>query len=708
MAKRKQAGEGGLTEERALDRANRRLSELRTEIRHHDQLYYLRDAPEISDEAYDALFRELKELEARFPDLVTPDSPTQRVAGQPLDQFPPIEHEAPMLSLDSSADEGPLRRFDERVRKALAPKADGDDERDAIPVRYSLEPKLDGASVELVYEHGRFLQGSTRGDGRRGEGITENLRTIPSVPLTLREGDHPLPERLAVRGEVFMPIEGFEKLNERLMNEGKEPYANPRNSGAGSLRQLDPQVTASRPLDLYAYDLLAVAWGAAYEKDPVATQEEVFEALRSWGFPVNDLSRTGAETVEEIIEYHAELMARRDDLPYEIDGVVIKVDSLAGRERMGSTSHHPRWAFAYKFPPRKEITRVMTIFPSVGRTGVVTPVAMLRPVEIGGVTVARATLHNREEVARKDIREGDTVRVQRAGDVIPQVVERVAPPGGKKEKRGPKFRMPSKCPSCGTELVERGPFTVCPNRFECPAQLAGRIVHFGSRRALDIEHLGDETAKLLVAEGLVHQLHQLFDLTAEDLLPLPGFADISAANLVEAIEKASHAELDRFLYGLGIPEVGTTTARDLARHFRSFEAIRKADEEALQEVSGVGPRMAEQITAFFADEQVNEVLDRLLDGRVHLVEPEPLPAGEGGGAPPLDGVTMVFTGTLERFTREEAKELVERLGAKVTGSVSKKTGYVVVGADPGSKADKAADLGVPVLDEAGFIALVEE
>jgi DNA ligase (NAD+) len=710
MAKRS-ASKTGLTEEQALDLARARAGELRSQIRHHDQLYYEKDAPEVSDEEYDRLFRELKEIEERFPELVTPDSPTQRVAGQPLDQFPTIVHEAPMLSLDSSADEAPLRRFDERVRKALA----GNDDRDEIPVRYTLEPKLDGASVELVYEHDRFLQGSTRGDGQRGEGITENLRTIPSVPLTLRESDHPLPERLAVRGEVFMPIEGFEKLNEGLMNEGREPYANPRNAGAGSLRQLDPQITESRPLDLYAYDLLAVAWGPDYAKDPVETQEEVFEALRSWGFPVNDLTKTGAETVAEILEYHADLMDRRDSLPYEIDGVVIKLDSLAGRERMGATSHHPRWAFAYKFPPRKEITTIVEIFPSVGRTGVVTPVAMLRPVEIGGVTVSRATLHNREEVARKDVRKGDTVRVQRAGDVIPQVVERVPPEKGEKDDpdkdRGPAFRMPAECPSCGTELVERGPFTVCPNRFECPAQLAGRIVHFGSRRALDVEHLGDETAKLLVSEGLVHGLHQLFDVTAENLLPLPGFAELSAKNLVDAIETASHAELHRFLYGLGIPEVGTTTARDLANHFRSFEAIRAADEEALQEVSGVGPRVAEQITAFFADERVNEVLDLLLDGRVHLVEPEPLPVGangEEGAERPLDGVTMVFTGTLERFTRDEAKEKAEALGAKVTGSVSKKTGYVVVGADPGSKADKAADLGVTVLDEKGFIALLEE
>ncbi|HSL83417.1 MAG TPA: NAD-dependent DNA ligase LigA, partial [Thermoanaerobaculia bacterium] len=500
-------------------------------------------APEVSDEAYDALFRELQELEAEFPDLVTPDSPTQRVAGQPLDEFPTVEHRAPMLSLDSSADEAQLRRFDERVRKALS-RVEGAD----VPVRYVLEPKLDGASVELVYEEGRFAQGSTRGDGRRGEGVTENLRTVPSVPLSLREGKRPAPPALAVRGELFMPIQGFETLNEGLMNEGKEPYANPRNSAAGSLRQLDPQITASRPLDLYAYDVLDADWG---EGEPVATQAEVLEALADWGFRVNPLVKTGIDSVEDVAAYHADLLARRDDLPYEIDGVVVKLDDLAAREELGATSHHPRWAFAYKFPPRKEVTRVLTIFPSVGRTGVVTPVAMLRPVELSGVTVSRATLHNREEVARKDIREGDMVRIQRAGDVIPQVLERIPEKG---RRRGPKFRMPTACPSCGTELVERGPFTVCPNGFECPAQLAGRLVHFGSRAALDIEGLGDETGKLLVSEGLVRRLPDLFDLTPERVEALPGFAALSARNLVEGIERASNVELARFLYALGIPE----------------------------------------------------------------------------------------------------------------------------------------------------------
>ncbi|MGD2116101.1 MAG: NAD-dependent DNA ligase LigA [Acidobacteriota bacterium] len=672
------------------DQAAERLGELRSEIRHHDHLYYVRDAPEISDEAYDELFRELRAIEEEFPDLVTPDSPTQRVAGQPLDEFPTVEHAAPMLSLDSGAEEDQLRRFDERVRKAVA---------DEFPVAYVLEPKLDGASVELVFEDGRLSRGSTRGDGRRGEGVTENLRTVPSVPLSLRDGRRAAPPFLAVRGEVVMPIDGFERLNERLLEAGKEPYANPRNSAAGSLRQLDPEITASRPLDLYAYDVLAADWGDAA---PPATQSEIADALTDWGFKVNPLVRRGVDSIDEIVAYHAELLGDRDDLGYEIDGVVVKLDHLEARDEMGATSHHPRWAFAFKFPPRKEVTRVLAIVPSVGRTGVVTPVAMLRPVELSGVTVSRATLHNREEVARKDIRKDDTVRIQRAGDVIPQVLERIDEPG---RTRGPKFEMPARCPSCDTELIERGPFTVCPNSFECPAQLAGRLTHFGSRAALDIEGLGEETAKLLVSEELVRQLPDLFDLTADRIEPLPGFAARSAENLVTGIETASHVELERFLFALGIPEVGVTVARELARHFRSFEAIRDASEEALQEVEGVGPRMAEQITAFFAEERNREVLDRLLDGRVHLIEPEP---EEEAGTRPLDGLTMVFTGGLERFTRSEAKELAQRLGAKVTGSVSKKTDYVVAGDDPGSKRDKAEELGVAILDEQGFIDLTEK
>ena len=678
-------------------RAAKRIAELAREIRHHDELYYLRDAPEISDESYDALFRELERLEAEHPDLVSPDSPTQRVAGAPLDAFPTVEHLAPMLSLDSSADPEVLRRFDERVRKALGNVGSA---ADTAP-RYVLEPKLDGASVELVYEGGIFVRGSTRGDGRRGEGITENLRTIPAVPLVLDETARPAPPRIALRGEVVMPIQGFDKLNEGLMNEGREPYANPRNAAAGSLRQLDPQISARRPLDCYAYDVLHADWG---ETTPPATQEEVLAAIAAWGLKVHPLVEATA-SVEEILDYHARLVARRDGLDVEIDGVVVKLDDLAAREAMGATSHHPRWAFAFKFPPRKEVTRIVSIVPSVGRTGVVTPVAMLRPVELGGVTVSRATLHNREEVARKGVREGDMVRVQRAGDVIPQVIERVEEA---ERERGPEFRMPDDCPSCGTPLTERGPFTVCPNNFECPAQLAGRITHLGSRRALDIEGLGEETARLFVERKLVRQLPDLFDLDASQIEPLPGFAELSAAKLVDALERASHAELARFLYGLGIPEVGVTVARDLADHFRSFAALRSATAEELVAVHGIGERMAEAITAFFAEEHNAEVLDRLLDGRIHLVELPPREEEPDEAPQPLDGLTIVFTGSLERFTRDEAKETAERLGAKVTGSVSKKTSLVVAGAEAGSKLTKAEKLGVEVLDEEGWLALLAE
>ncbi|HVR11547.1 MAG TPA: NAD-dependent DNA ligase LigA, partial [Thermoanaerobaculia bacterium] len=387
-----------------------RIAELRREIRHHDYLYYVRDAPQVSDEQYDRLFRELAALEEAFPDLRAPDSPTQRVAGQPLDSFPTVEHAAPMLSLDSDQDPAALRRFDERLRKTLA------EHRPETAVRYVLEPKLDGASLELVYEAGVLTRAATRGDGRRGEGVTQNVRTIPAVPLRLREGRSGLPAFVAVRGEVIMRADGFDKLNESLLAAGKEPFASPRNAAAGALRQLDPQITAARPLDLYAYDVLS--WGD--QAPPVASQWEVLAALAEWGLRVNGLARR-AESLDEIFAYHADLEAKRDDLGYEIDGVVIKLDDLAAREAAGWTSRHPRWAFAFKFPPRKEVTRILSILPSVGRTGVVTPVALMLPVEIGGVTVARATLHNREEVARKDVREGDRVRVQRAGDVNPQV-----------------------------------------------------------------------------------------------------------------------------------------------------------------------------------------------------------------------------------------------------------------------------------------------
>lgn len=654
-----------------------RIRELRTAIRHHDYLYHVKDAPEISDDAYDALFRELKALEEKYPELATPDSPTQRVGGEPFDRFPSVEHAAPMLSLDSDKEEAALRRFDERLRKAL-----GDD------VAYMVEPKFDGASVELVYEQGRLIRAATRGNGRVGEGITENVRTIRTVPLVLNAKLRAVPDFLAVRGEIMINVAAFEKLNERLLADEREPFANPRNAAAGALRQLDPAVTAARPLEVIAYDILVA------KPMDVGTQAEVMLALRDWGFPVSDTA-TRVTDIDAVLAFHQDLHDRRDDLEYEIDGIVVKLDDLAAREEVGSTSHHPRWAYAHKFPPRKEVTRVLKIFPSVGRTGAITPVAMLRPVELGGVTVSRASLHNREEVARKDIREGDLVRVQRAGDVIPQVVERLDEPGRKRAKR---FVMPERCPVCDTPVFERGPFTVCPNTFGCPSQLAGRLRHFGSREALDIEGLGDESAKLFVHEGLVHRLPDLFDLDAAALMRLEGFAEKSAENLLAAIRAASNTELRRFLYGLGIPEVGVTVARSLAQHFKSMDAIMNASEDALIDVDGVGPIMAAQITQFFADSRNRATIEALLDGRVTI---EPIEMSETEAV--LDGLKVVFTGGLERFSRTEAKELVQSLGGKATSSVSKDTDYVVHGRDPGSKYEKAKSLGVRTLTEDEFI-----
>jgi len=664
--------------------AESRVVELRDAVDHHNHLYHALDAPEISDEAYDALFRELRGLEEEHPDLQTPDSPTQRVGGEVLDGFETVPHAAPMLSLDSDADEAAIGRFDERVRKSLGTDA---------TVAYVVEPKFDGASLELVYEQGILVGAATRGNGLEGEGVTANARTIATVPLRLKNGELPVPEFLSVRAEVIMEVGPFEAYNERLMAEGKAPFANPRNAAAGALRQLDSRLTARRPLDLYVYDILVAS------DFRTATHWEVLEALAGWGFRVTDLRRQ-VRSADEILDYFREMTATRDEIPYEIDGVVIKLDDLAAREEMGMTSHHPRWAFAMKFQPRKEVTRLLDIVASVGRTGVVTPVAMLRPVEIGGVTVGRATLHNREEVERKGLRKGDKVRVQRAGDVIPQVVERIPEKG---RRRGRAFRMPEVCPSCATALVERGPFTLCPNGLDCPAQLAGRIIHMGSRNALDIEGLGEETARLMVDEKLVQRLPDLFDVKADQLMPLEGFGEKSSTALVEGLAKAANVELHRFLFGLGIPEVGATVAKQLARHFGTLEALRAADVETLQAVEGVGPIMAEAIAGFFTEPHNVELVDSLLDGRVSLIESEPASRPTGI----LEGLKFVLTGGLESMTRDEARGEIEARGGRLVSSVSGKTSYVVVGESPGSKFDKAVKLGVQTLDEAAFRALLE-
>ena len=670
------------------------LEALRRELRHHDHLYYVEGAPEISDAAYDALYRRLQALEVRYPELVTPDSPTQRVGAEPRSDLPTVTHRAPMLSLDSSQDPDDVRRFDERIRKGV----------DGHEVVYLLEPKLDGVSIELVYEQGILGQAVTRGNGREGEAVTENVRTIGSVPLRLRDEERPVPTMLSVRGEVLMRLSAFEALNEALLEQGSEPFANPRNATSGALRQLDSSITAARPLECLAYDILAVE-GEVFRSDRASV-----DALRAWGLAVPERIET-ARTVEEILAYHAAYDRDRDALDYEIDGVVIKLDSLDDRADLGSTSRHPRWAMAFKFQPRKEVTRIERIAVQVGRTGVLTPVALLRPVEVGGVTVSRATLHNREELERKDVREGDRVRIQRAGDVIPQVVEvvppEVAPEGASGEvpvaSRAEPFRMPTHCPNCGTPVEERGPFTLCPNRFGCSAQLKGRIVHFASRQGLDIEGLGDETASLLVDRELVRELADLFELTSEVLLPLPLFAEKKAENLVAGIQARRRTELRRFLFGLGIPEVGASVARDLATHFRSLDALQAAGREELEAVHGIGPRMSEAITGFFGDPANAAVVDALATRMEALTVPDR--EGEGG---PLEGMTIVFTGTLESMSRGAAKKLVEKAGARSPSSVSGETDLVVAGPGAGSKRARAEALGVEVMDEAGFLALLEE
>lgn len=661
--------------------ARRRIEELREKIRRHEYLYYVKNRPEISDSKFDKLFHELEKLEDKYPDLSSEDSPTRRVGVEPADELRAVRHVRPMLSLESDTSESAVKRFINRVRKKVGSE----------DLKFVLEPKLDGASIELVYEEGEFVRGATRGDGARGEEVTDNLRTVRSLPLRLRDDSREIPDRLAVSGEVLMSREDFQELNERLLRGGGDAFANPRNAAAGSLRQLDSRVTAERPLGIYVYNLLDA------KSADVHTQWEVLEAFRDWGLPVSDLC-TRVESLKEVLKQHQKLEKKREKLDFEIDGMVIKLDSLEDREKLGETSHHPRWAFAFKFQPRKKVTVVERIVPSVGRTGVVTPVALLRPIELSGVTVSRATLHNREEAKRLDVRVGDEVRVRRAGDVIPQIVERVERPGRKRSRR---YHLPGKCPSCGHGLTERGPFTVCQNSLACPAQLKGRLIHLGSRAALDIEGLGEETAKMLVDRGLVKELPDLFDLEVDDVEELPGFAKKSSRNLVKAIRKSSKVEMRRFLHGLGIPEVGAAVARDLARHFRSVRRLREASPEDLEQVPGIGRKMAEGIAAFFRKRQNRRVLDRLLDGRVKVVEREGRKSGDA-----LKGLSFVFTGGLEGFSRNEAKELVESQGARAASSVSGSTDYVIVGEDPGSKLEEARAQDTEILDEKAFLELL--
>lgn len=664
--------------------AERQIEQLRQQLHYHNYRYHVLDDPEITDAEYDQLMRHLQELEAAFPDLVTPDSPTQRVGAAPLEGFGTVLHSLPMLSLDNAFSPAELRDFDERVKRQLGQTA---------PIDYVAEPKIDGLAVELVYEHGLLVQGSTRGDGVRGEEITQNLRTIRTIPLRLIGAAHaPVPRRLEVRGEVYMTKRDFQRLNARREEEGEPIFANPRNASAGSLRQLDPRITAGRPLNIFCYGL-GRAEGVA-----LATHWEVLQTLARWGFKTNPLCQR-CQGIEAALAYYERLRDQREELPYEIDGVVLKVDSLALQDALGTRSRSPRWALAFKFAPKQAVTRIREIAVQVGRTGALTPVALLEPVQVAGVEVSRASLHNPDEVARKDARAGDWVVVQRAGDVIPEIVEVL-----KERRTGDEkpFEMPTRCPVCGS-AVARLEDEVVPRcvGLVCPAKLKESIVHFASKRGMDIEGLGDKMVNQLVERGLVKDVGDLYFLTKDDLLKLDRLADKSASNLVAAIERSKHTTLPRLLYALGIRHVGEHVAEVLAREYPGWEELQHAAYEELQSTHEIGPRIAQSIVTFFQDAGNRAVLEKLRRGGLRITAARRPTVDQS-----MHGKTLVFTGELQALTRAEAKRLVEVRGGRVTSSVSRNTSYVVAGADPGSKLDQARKLGVPVLTEEEFKALL--
>lgn len=654
---------------------------LKSQIRHHDYLYYVKDHPEISDGAYDRLFRELVQLEQAYPELISSDSPTQRVGAPPLDTLGKVRHVHPMLSLDSLVDPREVLAFDQRMKREL--------ETDRI--EYTVEPKFDGLSVELVYEQGRFVRGSTRGDGSVGEDITINLRTIRSLPLQLQSDTHP--DHLAVRGEVYMRLADFHALNRRITERGDDAFANPRNAAAGSLRQLDSSITAERPLVVTCYEMMAV------DGTPPSSHWDELDALVSWGLPIPTLRRR-CETIDDVMAFHHEIEGQRDDLLYEIDGVVVKVNRRSWQEQLGMKSRSPRWAIAYKFAPRKEVTKVHKIIVSVGRTGTLTPLALLNPVEVGGVTISRATLHNADEVARKDVRDGDTVKVERAGDVIPAITERVPVP---EESRAAPFAMPDHCPVCGSAVAREGAYFYCTGQAVCPAQLKGAVEHFASKSALNIEGLGKKTVAQLVDQGLVKDLSDIYRLDQEQLLKLEGFAERSSTLLLDAIARSKIVSLDRFLMGLGIRQVGQHIAKVLAREFGSLEAIMSADQDRLQAVHEIGPEISASLVAYFQESANQRVIDQLRMLGLSILD---TPISRSAAALPFSGQSFVFTGGLSRWTREEAGALVEERGGTVSSSVSRKTTYVVSGIDPGSKHDQARKLGVKILNEEGFGDLI--
>lgn len=664
----------------ATEALKKRVEKLREEIEYHNYRYYILDQPEISDAQYDRLMRELEKLEEQYPELRSPNSPTQRVGAPPLEAFEIVRHTIPMLSLANAFDEAEARDFDKRVKKFLGTSQD---------IEYVAEPKLDGLAVELVYEKGLFVVGSTRGDGINGENITQNLRTIKTIPLQLIRKEIPVPERLEVRGEVIMQVQKFKELNRRREEMGEPLFANPRNAAAGSVRQLDSKVTASRPLEIYCYGIGEVV-GRTFK-----THWEILQTLSKWGLRTNPHIQK-CRNIDEVLEYYHEMSEKRESLPYEIDGIVIKVNRLDLQARLGEIARSPRWALAFKFQPKQETTKILDIIVQVGRTGALTPVAVMEPVKVGGVEVSRATLHNQDEIDKKDVRIGDTVIIQRAGDVIPEVVQVIT---SKRKGTEKKFKMPSKCPVCGAEVVKEEAIHRCIG-LDCPAQLKGRIKHFASKRAMDIEGLGTKLTDQLVDKGLVKDVADIYYLKKEQLVELERMADKSAQNIIDAIEKSKTKPLSKFLYALGIRHVGETTAEDLARHFPKLDEFFHLSEEDLMKVEGIGPEVAASVHQFFHDKKNKESIERLKKAGVKVIEPKLREKGK------LAGKTFVFTGTLKAYGRDEARNLVESLGGMTASSVSKKVDYVVVGEDPGSKFDKAKELGIKTLTEEEFKKMI--
>ncbi|RLF29509.1 MAG: DNA ligase (NAD(+)) LigA [Thermoplasmata archaeon] len=669
---------------RNKESAKKRIEELRKEIRHHDYLYYVLNKPEISDAEYDRLMMELKKLEEQHPELITPDSPTQRVGAAPLEEFGTVRHTRPMLSLDTATDEEDIRRFDERIRKEL----------NVEHVEYTAEPKLDGLSVELIYENGRFVRGSTRGDGLNGEDVTENIKTIRAVPLVLRSSELKTPTLLAVRGEVIMSISDFEELNKQLIQKNEQPLANPRNAAAGSLRRLDPSETAQRPLDIFFYEIMTV------QGVKVESQWEALQCLKKWGLKTNPFTER-CNGLDDIIRYHKKMLKIREKLEYEIDGVVIKVDRLDLQEKLGVKARSPRWAIAYKFPSRKEETQVMDIMAQVGRTGTLTPVALLKPVDVGGVTVSRATLHNQDFIDQMDVRIGDIVKVGRAGDVIPEVTEVIK---SRRTGREKKYHLPSTCPVCGSKVIKDGAFYRCTGGLSCVAQLKRSIAHYASKAAMDIEGLGRKNVDLLVDNGLLKSVSDIYRLKKEDLIKLPRFAEKSADNLINAIEKSKEKNLARFVYALGIPNVGEHIAKILVDKFKSLENLMSASKEDLEQIYEIGPEIADSVTQFFKQKRNKEEIEKMkkmgVKATTEIVEKRK--------AGILNGKTFVFTGTLKDFSRDEAKKLVEELGGRTMSTVSKNTDYLVVGEKPGSKYEKAKKLGITIINEKKFKELTRK